>query len=344
MKILFDMANRSDLVCINLYDLLAQEMAKIADVKMWGPKREGFVREPLEATIKRLYGNDSPDWIITTAFMLAEDRRWFDFVAPPKEKRPWRIATFTSDIHANHMIGADVVGYAQALNKANFDAILMLYTHVAYSKRPTRAIDPQYYLKNLKGTVYHCPIWVDSNLFKPSKEPPLYDVSFLAAFDSRQHPVRYSIWTELPALAQENKWDVLMRMRPPGKSNTRFIDKMKAEGHVVGDVYADALARSRVFIFGSSIYKYPLLKIVEGWMAGACVVCDEPFTAKRMHMADGENYIKVDVNNWKTKLKEILNNEPKRKMIAQKGYETAIKYHTPQVRVRELLSFLEKNR
>ena len=73
MKILFDTAKRSDLVCINLYDSLAEEMGKIAEVKYWGPRREGFVDEPLDKTIKRLYGDDSPDWVITKSCLLPKD-------------------------------------------------------------------------------------------------------------------------------------------------------------------------------------------------------------------------------------------------------------------------------
>lgn len=336
------MANRSNLVCINLYDLLAQEMSKIADVKTWGPKRPDFVREPLEATVKRLYGDDSPDWIIATAYMLAEEKRWIKWKAPPPDKRSYRVATFTSDIHGNWMLGADALGYAEKLNNAGWDAVLMLYTQLAYSKKPIRPIPPNYYLKNLKAKVYHCPPWADPALFKPVDAKPLYDACFMGAFSRRQHPIRTDIWQRLPPLSNRKRWKILLRMRPPGKSNTRDVETMKRHGHLVGDAYADALARSRAFVFGNSIYKYPLLKIVEGWLAGTCVVCDEPFGAKRMHMGNMENYVKVKLKNWSDRLEHILGDELLRRQIARNGRETALKHHTTQVRASQLLNWLEK--
>jgi len=344
MRILVNTVNRSNLVCINLYDWLWMELSKIADVKFWGPGRPDFVQEPLEATIKRLYGSDHPDWIIATAYMLEEHRRWVGWKAPPQKDRSWRAATFTSDIHANFILSTNARGYCQALNDAGWDAVIMLYTHLGMSKRPYSSIEPDYYPRNLKTKVFHCPPWTSPQLFKPSNEAPLYDASFMGAFERRQHPIRTDVWNRLPTLSNRKRWRVLLRMRPPGKANTRDIETLKSHGHLVGDAYADALARSRVFIFGNSIYKYPLLKIVEGWMAGACVMCDEPFTAKRMGMRNEENYLKIDLKNWADRLDSILKDELRRREIARNGWETAMKYHTAQVRARELLNWLEKNR
>jgi len=339
-----DTANRSNLVCVNLYDWLWEELAKIADVKFWGLGRPGFVHEPLEATIKRLYGNDSPDWIIATAYMLEEERRWMGWKAPPPSKRSWRIATFTSDIHANWMLGTNARGYCQALNDAGWDAVLMLYTHLGMSKRPYSQIESDYYPRNLNAKVFHCPPWASPQVFKPSAEPPLYDGCFMGAFDKKQHPIRTDVWSRLPILGNKKRWRVLLRMRPPGKANVRDIETLKQHGHLVGDAYADALARSRCFVFCNSIYRYPLLKIVEGWMSGTCVLCDEPLTAKRMGMRNEENYLKITLENWADRLNQILKDELRRKEIARNGWETAMKHHTAQVRARQLLDWLEKAR
>ncbi len=344
VKILFNMANRKNLVCTNLYDVLAEAVSKTEDVKFWGLGHPRFVNEPLQATIKRLYGDDSPDWIITTAYLMAEKGRWIRFKAPPAKDRPWKIATFTTDLHGNHMLKAGVAKYVRTINAANFDATLMLYSKTPWAKRPTMRIDPNYWLKNLKNKPFHCPVWVDPKVYKPSAEKPLYDVSFLGVYERRQYPIRTSIWNDLQGLVKKFGWKALIRTRPPGRSDTRTISKMQKEGHLVGKNYANALSRSKTFIFGNSIYRYPLLKIVEGWMSGTCIVCDQPLTWERMHMETDKNYVRINVKNWRVKLKAILDNESARARIAQKGYETAMKYHTAEVRARELLNFLEANR
>jgi len=315
-------------------------MAQIADCKFWGPGRPDFVDEPLDATIKRLYGDDSPDWIITTSYMREEKGRWIGFNAPPKKDRSWRIATFTSDIHRSHVLETDVAGYVNYLNRANFDAVLMLYTQVPWCKWPRAKIDPQYYIKNLIPSTFHCPSWIDPTLFTPSDEASLYDVSFLGAFERSQHPIRTDIWKMLQHLADEHKWKIF-RSRPPQEGSDLRMKVLKKWGFTVGDEYANVLARSRAFIFGTSIYKYPLLKFMEGWASRTCVVADEPLTSRRIDLRDGENYVKISLENWKEKLVDILADEDRRQKIADEGYKTVMKYHTADVRARELLAWLK---
>lgn len=340
MKILFDTANREGLICICLYDWLEQAMSKIADCKFWGPGRLDYMNESLEDTIERLYGDDSPDWVITTAYMEEEQGRWMGFTAPPQKERSWKIATFTSDIHRCHVLRTGVEGYVEALNQANFDAILMLYSQVPWCKWPLSEIDPRYYLKNLSASTFHCPSWIDPSLYPPSDEPSLYDASFLGAFEPMQHPIRTDIWESLPDLSDKRKWKTFMAT-PPSVGGELRINALRKQGYTVGDAYAHVLARSRAFIFGTSIYRYPLLKFVEGWASRTCVIADEPLTSERMGLRDGENYVKITLKNWKKKLRITLNDEEKRRQIADEGYETVMKYHTADVRAKELLTWMK---
>ncbi len=203
MKILFNMANRKDLVCVNLYDSLAEEMSKIAEVKYWGPRREGFIDEPLTDTIERLYGNDPPDWVITTCFMLCEGGRWIPYNIPPPSERSWKIATFTSDIHGNGMLAVGTEGYLDCLNEKGFDAILMLYSQLGYAKTPYKKIDPDYFLKNLEAEAFHCPPWISPTMYRPVNKPKMYDAVFLGAVHRRQYPLRFEVKKHLPAHARK---------------------------------------------------------------------------------------------------------------------------------------------
>ncbi len=119
---------------------------------------------------------------------------------------------------------------------------------------------------------------------------------------------------------------------------------MEAQGHIVGDVYNETLSRSKVFIFGSSIYRYPLLKYLEGWGAGTLVMADKPLGAERMYLESDVNYVEINTKNWLNKLKYYIEEDDLREDIARRGHETAMKYHTAEIRAKELLSFLESQR
>lgn len=340
MKILFDTAYRKDLVCINIYDHLAEEVAKIAEVKKWGPRRPDYVEESLDDTIKRLYGDDSPDWVIANCFMHCEQRRWMSYKIPPPNERSWKIATFTSDIHANSMLGVGTRGYLNALNEREFDAVLMLYSQIGYGKTPYHVIDPDYFLKNLKPTVFHCPPWINPDIFKPVDKSKRYEAVFLGSVERKQYPLRFSLLNGLPTVARRYGWRSLIKGPPPGLPWEKVISTLKEAGYIVGDVYNETLSRSKVFIFGSSIYRYPLLKYVEGWGAGTLVMADKPLGAERMHLEPDRNFIEVDRLNWVEKLRHYVESDEERETIAKRGHETVMKHHTAEIRARELLDFL----
>ena len=339
-RILFNTANRANLVTIRIYDWLEREMSKIADCKYWGPRRKDYEEKPLQEVIKHLYGDDGPDWVIATPFMHSEHGRWIGYSCP--KKRKWKIAAFTDDLHANWMLRVGAEEYCEALNQANFDLILMWYAKLGYAKS-YHPIDPEYFLKNLTAKAVHIPKFVDPEAMKPLDNPKIYDVAFLGAMDRRQYPLRLSIHQRLPILAERHGWRVLIRGRPPGSEPERFIGALEQEGYVVGDKYSEALANSKVLIFGCSIYKYPLLKYFEGWATRTLVMADRPFHAERLGLEDGVNYVEVNDWNWVEKLKYYLEHDEEREKIAQAGYDTFLAKHTSSIRAKELLKVLEEN-
>lgn len=340
MKILFNTPLRRNLVTIRIYDWFEREMGKIADCKYWGPNREGYKEMPLEEVIKHLYGNDSPDWVIATPFMHCEHRRWIGYKCP--KNRKWKMAVFTDDLHANSMLGVGAEGYCEALNKAEFDMILMWYTKLGYAK-PYHDIDPKYFMKNLKAKVVHVPKFVDPKEMYPLNVTKKHDVVFLGAVQKRQYPLRFSIWNKLPSLAKKHGWRFLLKERPPGSASERLIGGLKQKGYVVGDKYSETLASSKVFIFGCSIYKYPLLRYFEGWATKTLVMANKPFHADRLGLIDGVNYVEINENNWPVKLKYYLEHNKEREKIAQAGYKNFLENHTDSIRVKEVLKVLGDN-
>jgi len=125
--------------------------------------------------------------------------------------------------------------------------------------------------------------------------------------------------------------------------NLILQDKELRKKWLVGEDYAKTVAQSKIFIFGSSIFRYPLTKYMEGMMSGSLVMADEPWHAEECHFKDGWNYVKINENNWQEKLEYYLKNDRERETIAQRGYETAMKYHTTNIRAKQFIDILKQN-
>jgi hypothetical protein len=148
----------------------------------------------------------------------------------------------------------------------------------------------------------------------------------------------------LKSFGFDNKWRTLAKWSPKGKSFDRRKEEYLAKGDIVGKKYADYLSRAKCFLFGTSVFKYPLLKFFEGMASGACVFSDLPLQWQSFHFEPSKNMVNITIDNWKNRLKYFLDNKKERKKIALAGYKMTMKYHTNSTRARELISFLEKHR
>ncbi len=57
------------------------------------------------------------------------------------------------------------------------------------------------------------------------------------------------------------------------------MEKLKQAGNIVGDLYGNTVASSKMFIFGNSIFNYPLSKYFEIMGSGTLVMTNEPLTS-----------------------------------------------------------------
>ena len=165
---------------------------------------------------------------------------------------------------------------------------------------------------------------------------------FLGAYRKKVYPLRHRIVNELPSFCQEKGWRYLVKGRPPGKTIERNIEKLKSEGYIVGDLYGKVIASSKIFLFGNSIFRYPLSKYFEIMGSRTLVMANEPQNAKDLGFVDGENYISVDTGNWKEKLDYYLENDDERERIALNGYNHVRQHHSVERRSKQLIDFLEK--
>ena len=127
MTILFLTQNRQDLVCLDMFHQLEQELSRHAECKWAGPQHPLFRNESIEKTIDRLY-NEPPDWVITSPYIGREGGDWLKKGLP--KNRKYKVATMTTDIHECHVLKIGPDKFVKEINKKGFDALLMLYTKV----------------------------------------------------------------------------------------------------------------------------------------------------------------------------------------------------------------------
>lgn len=337
MRILFTGLKTENLVNMNVIYYLEQEISKHAECQWSGSGWSDHVHgESIDKTVKRLYGNDPPDFIVCNR----PNRDEYRVYASKKSKLP-PIVTTLVDLHVESKSWVDLANQGS-------DAVLMRYLFCPYERKSIfnryiyySKLNENYYTENIKQPVLHFPWFTDPRIYKPSDEKD-QDVVFLGAYRKKIYPLRNSIVKELPRLCNEKKWKYIVRGRPPGRSVNRNISELLKQGFIVGKKYAETIARSKVFIFGNSIFRYPLSKYFEIMGSGTLVMANKPQNVKELHLVSGENYVEITEDNWKEKLEYYLEDDVERERIARNGYESAIKYHTSEVRAQQLIKFLGK--
>ncbi|GAG60074.1 unnamed protein product, partial [marine sediment metagenome] len=202
--------------------------------------------------------------------------------------------------------------------------------------------DPDVYVKTLEPLVFHVPPHVSKDVYRPSDEF-FYDAVFLGSVDELKHKLRWDIYKGLERFGREGAWRVLVG-KPPSGPMVDLEEGWRERGFIVGDDYVRVLARSRAMLFGSSKWRYMVRKYFEGMACRTLVMADSPRSADLVHFKPGWNFVEIDRGNWREKLEYYLTHEEERLEIAQRGYETYLRYHTSAVRARDLVAFLEENK
>lgn len=335
MRILFTTVKGKNLVNLNTVYKLEQRIAKDHECKWAGLGHEDYVEgESLEETVRRLYGDNSPDWVVTNNAHLSS----FKQMIGENDERDYKVAVTLADLHAEPEEWVKIANWA--------DAVFMRYLQTPYVKRSFlgkplgyKKNDPNYYLNSIKSPILHFPWFTDPEIYKPSKTKE-HEVVFLGAHREKVYPLRHTIVEELTKLCEDNNWRYLVKGRPPGKTVERDIEKLKQEGYIVGDLYGKTVASSKIFIFGNSIFSYPLSKYFEIMGSGTLVMANEPQSAEALGFIDGETYVKINKDNWKAKLAQYLNDDDERERIAHNGYKHVIENHSVEKRAQQQLDFL----
>jgi hypothetical protein len=336
LRILFNTIRTDNLVTLNVLHYLELEVAKQAECMWSGRGWENHVPgEPIDDTVRRLYGGDPPDFIVDNNADLAEYRR----LAESRTEDTPRMVMTVNDMHL------EPEEWVRVANDG-FSGALMRYLYCPYVKRKILSrfdhiakFSDTYYVDNLRIPYLHFPWFTDEHIYGPSEEKD-YDVVFLGSYRRRVYPIRYDVYMNLPKYCREHGYRYLVSGRPPGKTPDRNITDLEKQSYIVGGNYARTVARSKIFIFGSSIFNYPVSKYFEVMGSGTLVMADKPQTGEKLHFEPSVNYVEISKGDWREKLRYYLEDDEERERIARNGYETVKKYHSSKVRARQLVDFL----
>jgi len=192
------------------------------------------------------------------------------------------------------------------------------------------------YKDNLNCEVKWFPWSIETSIFKNYMEKKDYDV-FSSGIVSPVYTLRYV----LKHLDKDNRLENL-NMEYQSYSNPGFISGVDLNN--VREGYARKLSKSKIFLFGNSIYLFPIQKYFEGMASDCMVMAPEPHDSKELHFVPGDNFVSISQNASKEEvidnIRFYIDNEKLRRKIVARANETINKYHTTDIRIKEFRSYL----
>jgi len=280
------------------YQHMQDELVRVEDVALYG---RGKGLDP-ETDLLKIVKREKPDILF---FTEKKGYQNMDKIDTPK-------FMFCSDPWAN------IFKHTMMLNRYNFTGALMLYPSAI-----------PFYSKYAKCKLHPFPYAVDPEHFKDMELEREYDVFCSGAFGEGAHPLRYRLLHEA-------------RRHP----NINFC---LSEGHGMSfGEYVKALNRSKIFCFDNVYLRIPegnretprirfaIEKWVEAMACGMLAMAPAPEYAERLHFEKDVNFVDVNTDNFMEKIRYYLDNEDERRLIVRRGTETVMKYHTVEVRVKQL--------
>jgi len=340
MKILY-LGKNDEKLAASAMCYLRHALAKIEDVAWYGPGYGNFRREKflhiLEVVQKRfnfepiiellnylttpsrdifriieqIYGKDEPDFIIQDVYWPPCYWKNLDKVKIPK-------AIIWGDLHH------DPLGSVVYVNQNKFDLVLFVYKN-----SPLRTI----YSDRTNCPSTWLPWSVNTNVFKDYGLERKYDVTCLGSMNPYVYPMRAKM---VDVLSRRSDINFFTQKHPGYGWN---LDPKK---HLIRENYARVISQSKIFAFDTGIFNGALIKFFEGMACNTLVMAPMPYDGEELHFEPGYNFVDINEHNFLENILYYLKHEDERLEIAKRGYETVRKYHTVEIRAKQLVDSLKK--
>jgi spore maturation protein CgeB len=288
---------------------LQNQLAKIENVVFYGPEHPKFPflrRWDGPKIIQHVYANGNPDVILVDHYWGVA-RRWKNLykIEIPK-------VAIISDPHH------------KPLEKINFIRKNRIELALFVIKHSIKAFKDR-----IDCSVGWLPWSVDTSVFRDYGFKRKYDVTFLGSVNP-YYPLRQRILETLSKIPNIN----FFTKKHPGQWG------LNPRKHLIREKYAKVITQSKILIFGTSILNYPVSKFFEGMACNTLVMAPMPLDGEDLHFHPGFNFVEINKENFVEKIKYYLRHENERQEIAKRGVETVKRYHTVEIRAKQLVDYL----
>jgi len=104
-------------------------------------------------------------------------------------------------------------------------------------------------------------------------------------------------------------WRTSFHPQYDGKCMHELIKGKNPSEILMFENYTKFLSQSKIFIFGSSIYNYPLEKYTEGMACNTLVMAPMPLDGKDLHFVPDKNFVEVNQSNFVEKIRYYLKHD-----------------------------------
>jgi glycosyltransferase involved in cell wall biosynthesis len=281
---------------------------------MWFTIRKRFTAPRIIEDVVKITQRESSDVILMRHPFLIHTRfKNINQVKTPK-------VLLIGDFHRNTK---EIQKYVE---KNQIDLVLFIYKHWMTTLEK--------WIERKKVNAKWLPHCVNTKVFHDYGSPRKIDVVSSGFCEQKIYPFRVLIRDTLRTIPDVR---FLMPKHPKfelakGKSPSQVL---------IRENYARFLSQSKIFIFGSSIYNYALMKYTEGMACNTLVMAPMPTDGTDLHFVPDENFVEVNQNNFLEKIRYYLKHDEERRQIALRGVETISKYHTVEIRARQLVEHLK---
>lgn len=107
--------------------------------------------------------------------------------------------------------------------------------------------------------------------------------------------------------------------------------------------YAQAIANSKILITGLGLYHCTSSRFSQAMASKTLVLAPKPYDSEDSHFFPDKNFIEINEENFVDKVLYYLKNEDERNQIIHNAYKVVLKYHTCEIRVKELMDVIRKH-
>ena len=332
------------------YFALAFALAKIADVKFYGPGYPNYMESWLPTygeidvldVIRRLYPNDYPDVVMQLSPCNAEGMisSFSNFEKVQCLRVLWA-ADFHNDV-SEPTIQKQLAEHVWDLIIKSWDVNNL----TQYSQRMVQLGIPMEWV----------PFSIDPDVFKDYELPKIYDVINMGSFNSSYYPLRVAMHEALVAHRDKIKY----------VCGYDFLTESNRVAGVMTDEYARIINQGKLYTTCTSTFKYPGLKLFEIMGCNTLLISDTPYDADELGLKAGENYVQagtdvwsqfngqkdypLNLENWlcdKDKffalVSHYLTHSDEALRISKNGYNLVHSRHTNDIRSKEFLQILQRH-